>query len=138
MAGSLTKGVKLSMATIANPQTFVAGDVVANLQEFPDILGQPENVDVTTLDDSFRHYIPGIRDVGGVMSFTFLYDKTTFKKFNDAVGVHKAFQLEFPDSVKISWEGYVVPSIIGKGVNDALQFSANITADSDFTISGLS
>ena len=138
MAGLLTKGVELYMVAYADSPTFASGDKVANLQEYPDILGTPENVDVTTLDDGFRHYIPGIRDVGGVMSFTFLYDKTIFKKFNDAVGVHKSFQVKFPDGATITWGGYVVPSIIGKGVNDAIQFTANITADTDFTVSGLS
>ena len=138
MAGLLSKGVTLSMVAYASSPTFTDSDVVADLQEFPDILGEPENVDVTTLADSYRHYIPGIRDVGGSMGFTFLYSKALFGTFNSAVDVHKSFQLKFPDGMTITWGGYVTPSIIGKGVNDALQFTANITADTDFTIGGIS
>lgn len=138
MAGLLTKGVTLAMVDYAASPTFATTDVVANLQEFPDLLGEPETVDVTTLDDSYRHYILGIQDVGGAMGFTFLYDKTTFKKFNDAVGVHKSFQIKFPDNVTFTFGGYVAPSIIGKGVNDALQFTASIVADTDITVAGLS
>ena len=137
----LTKGVELYMKAFDETKTVaeqVAGvastDKVANLQEYPDLLGNVETVDVTTLDDDFRHYIPGIRDVGGAMGFTFLYEKTIFSTFNTAKDTHQLFQVKFPDGVKFSWGGYVVPSIMGKGVNDAIQFSANITADTDFEV----
>jgi len=138
MAGTLSKGVTLSMVAYNASPSFTDSDIIADLQEFPDLLGEPETVDVTTLADSYRHYIQGIRDVGGNMGFTILYSKAVFKTVNDAVGVHKSFQLKFPDNVTFTWGGYVAPSVIGKGVNDALQFTANITADTDITIGGLS
>ena len=142
--GYLTKGVALHMTAYNASPVFSDSTIVANLQEFPDLIGAPEQVDITCLEDSNRRYIPGIKDVGGSMSFTFLYEKTIFKKFYDVSdypghpGVRQSFQVEFPDGVKIGWSGYVNPSIIGKGVNDALQFSANIVADSDFTVTDLS
>ena len=40
MAGLLTKGVTLAMVDYASSPTFAVGDVVANLQEFPDLLGE--------------------------------------------------------------------------------------------------
>ena len=135
--GQLTKGVELYMATIATPptpQSFVAGDKVANLQNFPDLIGTPSTIDLTTLDSEQVEYILGLPDVGGLMSFTFLYDKTVYKTFDDAKGIHKAFQVKFPDGVTFSWTGYVIPSVIGKGANDALQFNANISADSKITV----
>ena len=51
MAGTLSKGVKLYIATIPGEGTPSWGTALANLQEFPDLLGEPETVDVTTLDD---------------------------------------------------------------------------------------
>ena len=133
--GYLSKGVRLNMTAYSASPSFSDSTIVANLQEFPDLLGTPEQVDVTCLEDANRRYIPGIKDVGGVMSFTFLYEKSIFKTFKDAEGSRQSFKIDFPDGVGISFSGYVAPSIIGKGVNDALQFSANITADSEFTVS---
>lgn len=90
--------------------------------------------DVTTLDDDFRHYILGIQDVGGVMNFTFLYEKTVLSTLNGYKGVHKAFKVEFPDGVNFTWEGYCAPSVVGKGVNDALQINLGVVADTDIEI----
>lgn len=134
--GRLTKGVELYMC--ADDATPASTDKVANLQNFPDLIGTPSTVDVTTLDSEQVEYILGLPDVGGLMSFTFLYDKSIYKKFHDAIGTHKKFQVKFPDSVTFTWTGYVTPSIIGKGANDALQFNANISADSKITVDGLS
>lgn len=57
MAGTLSKGVKLYITNIpegtnVKPENVSSwGTALANLQEFPDLLGEPETVDVTTLDD---------------------------------------------------------------------------------------
>ena len=135
MAGQLSKGVTLGYRAAGSTGSYTT---LANLQEFPDLLGEPENVDVTTLADSYRHYIPGIQDVGGNMAFTFLYTKSGLTTVNGLTG-QQDFQLTIPaagteSQATITWTGYMRPSIVGKGVNDAMQFTVNITADSDFTI----
>lgn len=138
MAGQLSKGVELSMRAAGTTGSYTK---IENLQEFPDIFGEPENVDVTTLDNDYRHYIPGIKDVGGTMTFVCLYTKAGFTAVQNAEDTHQDFKLSIPastaggsDGMEITWSGFVTASLIGKGVNDALQFNVNVTADEDFEV----
>ena len=66
--GILTKNTKLSVKI---SDSFV--DLGADLQEFPNLGGAAEQVEVTTLADGNRRYINGIKDFGS-LEFTFLYD----------------------------------------------------------------
>ena len=59
--------------------------------------------------------------------------KNVFNTIYSATG-RQCFQVEFPDGVKIQWTGYVRANILGKGVNEALQFVAQITPDSNFNV----
>lgn len=142
----LSKGVTLAYGAygasgVTGPKD-ATYTTLADMQEFPDLLGEPETVDVTTLENDFRHYIPGIRDVGGNMGFTFLYTKTGFAAANGITG-HSYFRLTIPDengatgtsgAMNIYWAGYAKTSLQGKGVNDAMQFQLNVVPDEDFVI----
>lgn len=55
--GVLSKGVSLSMQAYADTPTWADTNIVANLQEFPDLLGTPDAVDITCLADASRRYI---------------------------------------------------------------------------------
>lgn len=134
MAGILTKGVAFKMGAVATSPTYTE---VPNLQEFPDLLGSFESVDVTTLADNWKHYIPGIRDVGGSLAFAFLYDNTAtgnFRTIKAAEGTEKAIEIAFPDGTKFHFNGYVGAQINGKGVNEALTFTCMVFMTSDITI----
>ena len=48
------------------------------LMEIPEIGRDPEQIDVTTLKDKNKKYIPGISDLGD-LEFVFLYDVSTEK-----------------------------------------------------------
>ena len=71
MNGVLTKGIELGYKTSGAGETYTK---VAGLQSIPDIGGAPEQLDITTFDDTMMHYMNGLKDVGS-MEFTFLYDK---------------------------------------------------------------
>lgn len=140
--GKLSKGVTLAFAAHGT----TGFKTIGNLQEFPDVLGEPETVDVTTLEDSYRHYIPGIQDVGGNMAFTFLYAPDVFSEVYGITGI-QSFKLTIPEApaygvtgttgaMDITWDGYMRPSVVGKGVNDALQFTLNVSPTSDFKVNG--
>ena len=133
--GVLSKGVKLSYKTEKNG-TFVE---VKNLQEFPDLGGAAEMVDVTTLADGNYKYINGIKDFGE-LAFTFLYDNsevTSNYRLMRALEESEAvayWEVEFPDQTKFDFEGQASTAITGAGVNAALQFTLNITLNSDITV----
>lgn len=134
---NITKDVTLSMVAYSATPTFTTSDVLSDMQSFPDIMGSPSALDCTTLADSYRHYIAGIKDNSGSLEFGFLYSKTLMNTLNGAVGVHKSFQLKFPDGVTLTFAGYINPAIDGHGVDEVLTLRAVIMMDSDITIGGL-
>ena len=130
----LSKGVVLKMGTFAesNP-TLTAVD---NLTNFPDLLGTIDTVEVTTLQNAMRVYIPGLADLGNSLDFEFIYDKTVFNSLNTIkeAGTRQSFELDLPDGVKISWAGHIGLTLNGKGPGEALTFTVQIVPDTDMAI----
>ena len=112
---------------------------VENLQEFPDLGGAADQVEVTTLADGARMYINGIKDYGS-LEFTFLYDHRNGENSNYRVlraaeedeQVHDV-EVKFPDGAKFAFQGMISTTISGAGVNAAIQFRANVNLCSDIT-----
>lgn len=133
--GVLSKDVKLSYKAAAAD----AFTQIRNLQEFPDLGGAAERVDVTTLEDGNYKYINGIKDFGE-LAFTFLYDNSdATSNYRVCRGIEESeavvyWEVEFPDGTKFDFEGQASTAITGAGVNAALQFTLNITLNSDITV----
>ena len=104
--GLLSKGTTLSVKT-KEGGTFV---VLEGLQSTPEMGGDPEKVDVTTLADSMKRYIPGIKDAGD-LAFKFLYDNSS-----ENTAYRKLVALEKSE------------------VNGALTFTANLTVNTEITV----
>ncbi len=139
--GLLSLGIKLSYKAHGGNGTFAE---IPGLQEIPDLGGEPEKVDVTTLANATRRYINGIKDYDS-FSFTFLYDNTDANSsYRICKGIEDAyiadptvsydFQVEFPDETKFTFEGNATTSIVGQSVNSAIQFNFNISLLSDITV----
>ena len=134
MQGVLTKRIELGYKTSGSGETYTK---IAGLQEFPDIGGAPEQIDITTLDDAMMHYMNGLKDVGS-MEFTFLYDKQDNASSNYQVlcGLEDAgnvvsWEVKLPTGTKFHWDGEVSVTLSGAGVNAAVQFVANIGVATD-------
>lgn len=133
MAGLLTKDIKLSYK---NSDQYVE---IANLQECPELGGTAEKVDVTTLADGNKKYINGIKDFGD-LAFKFLYDNsTTTSNYRVVRGLEEAgnvvdWKVTFPDNTEFMFSGEVTTAIDSASVNNALTFTANITLNSDITV----
>jgi len=134
--GILSKDVELWFKESENG-TFAQ---VRNLQEFPDLGGAAEKVDVTTLEDGNYKYINGIKDFGD-LAFTFLYDNSGSSsnyrlmrslEESEAVAI---WEVRFPDGTIFGFEGQASTAITGAGVNAALQFTLTITLNSDIEVS---
>lgn len=135
MSGILSKGIKLGYsATKGNTYTDIP-----DLQECPQLGGAAEKVDVTTLTDGNYRYINGIKDFGD-LAFKFLYDNSSetsnyrvVKGLEDG-GTITYFQVTFPDGTKFEFSGQVSTEIDSAAVNAALTFTANITLNSEITV----
>ncbi len=133
MAGLLTKDIKLSYK---KESAYVE---IANLQECPELGGTAEKVDVTTLADGNKKYINGIKDFGD-LSFKFLYDNSgADSNYRVVRGLEESgkvidWKVTFPDNTEFAFSGEVTTAIESASVNNALTFTANITLNSDITV----
>lgn len=133
MSGLLTKDTKLSYK---KSSTFVEIDL---LMEVPEMGGDPEKVEVTTLKDSVKKYIPGIKDLGD-LTFKFLYDNSSatsnyrvLKGLQDA-GVETEFKVTYPDNTEHSFTAFVNVKIDSGAPNAALTFTAGMSLQSDIDV----
>lgn len=133
MAGSITKGMKLSYSSDGSSYTALAG-----LQEFPDMGGNKDSVEVTTFDDSAHVYRNGIDNYGDSISFTFLHNATQFTTMAAWTG-EMFWKLEIPDGTNdaidttATWKGQPSVQLAGKGINEALTDVLNITPTTAIT-----
>ena len=134
MNGVLTKGIELGYKTSGAGETYTK---VAGLQSIPDIGGAPEQIDITTFDDTMMHYMNGLKDVGS-MEFTFLYDKqdNASSNFQTLCGLEDAgnvvsWEIKLLTGTKLQWDGEVAVTLSGAGVNEPLHFTANIGVSTD-------
>ena len=134
MNGVLTKRIELGYKTSGAGETYTK---VAGLQSIPDIGGAPEQLDITTFDDTMMHYMNGLKDVGS-MEFTFLFDgdDNASSNYQTLCGLEDAgnvvsWEVKLPTGTKFHWDGEVAVTLSGEGVNAAVHFVANIGVATD-------
>ena len=109
------------------------------LMEIPELGGAPEKIDVTTLSDTAKKYIPGIKDYGDLV-FKFLYDNASvtanyrvLKGLDDA-GTTATFQIDYPDGTAHQFDAIPSVKLDAGTINGALTFSATMLLQSDIEI----
>ncbi|QJC53056.1 phage tail protein [Paenibacillus albicereus] len=134
MAGVLTKDTTLSVKGTGSTYT-----EIPFLMEVPEIGGEPDQVEVTTLGDSTRKYIAGIKDLGD-LTFSFLYDNSgpaaNFRvlKAIETLGETKSFRLEYPDGTTHDFDAQVSVKMDSAAVNAALTFTASFYLQSEIAV----
>ena len=111
MAGLISKGIKLSYSTTTEEQ-FTA---LTNLQEIPDLGGESEAIEVTTLSDAAHMYIDGLLNYGDSLEFKFLYEKTQFTTLQGIKDEQK-WKVELPDGTACTFNGTGSVRLDGVGV----------------------
>lgn len=131
MAGTLSKGIKLSYKASGGSNF----NDLTNLQEIPDLGGDTDAVEVTTLDDAAHMYINGLKDYGESLDFTFLYDKTQFTTLNELTGSID-WKVTFPGTGAntFTFSGECSAKINGIGVNDAITYTLSIKPSTAITV----
>lgn len=132
MAGLLTKDTTISYKT-SGMSDFQEIDL---LMEVPELGGDPEKVEVTTLKDSVRKYIPGVRDLGD-LQFKFLYDNSgpdsnyrILRKLQEDNEL-ATFKVEYPDGTAHQFDAYVSVKMDAAAVNAAMTFTATMSLQSE-------
>ena len=108
-------------------ETADAVSKVVDIKDFPDMLGESELLETTTLSDAAVTNIPGIRS-SETLSFTCNYTKADFTAVNSDAEKPLHYALEFSDGSKFTWQGQHTCGLPGKGVNEVVEFTINIAA----------
>ena len=113
---------------------------VVDIKDYPDMLGDPNMLDCTTLSDGMEKRIPGILQSGDGYSFTANYTPANFAKVKALVGHQYDYALWLggtstgePDghNGKFSWTGDVVVGFPGKGVDEVQDMSITAVPSTD-------
>lgn len=123
----ISKGIKLSYKL--GEATFIE---LTNLQEIPDLGGEKESIEVTTLADAAHMYTDGILNYGDSLAFKFLYEKTQFTTLV-ALNGEAEWKVELPDGSACTFRGASSVKLDGVGVNAALTYTLNVKPSSELT-----
>lgn len=117
-----TYGIELRFGESAD-----AVEKVVDIKDFPDMIGDPEMLETTTLSDAQVTNIPGIKS-SDTLTFTCNYTKADFTAVNALAGKALFYELSFSDGSKFTWQGQHTLGLPGKGVNEVVEFTINIAA----------
>lgn len=117
---------------------------LVDIKEFPDLGGEPEMLETTTLSDNMQTYIAGIQSLDG-LTFTANYDKEDFQTLKALEGKENNYAVWFggtgdagsltPDGSngKFSFKGQLSVFPVGGGVNEVVDMSITIAPSTPIT-----
>ena len=79
----ISKGITLSYKASTDGGTYTP---LTNLQEIPELGGDTESIEITTLADAAHMYTDGIKNYGDSLAFKFLYENTQFETLQALTG----------------------------------------------------
>jgi hypothetical protein len=120
---TISKGITLSYKKDAD---FIE---LTNLQEIPDLGGDTEAIEITTLADEAHKYTDGLKNYGDSLEFKFLYEKVQFNALN-ALG-EAEWKVELPDGASCSFGGSCSVKLAGAGVGAVLTYSLAIKPNTE-------
>ena len=128
MSGILSKNAKIGYSASGTASYTNIPDV----QSISEIGSDMETVEVTTLADSSHKYIKGLDDYGS-LEVKMLYSKTNYQTLKGLTGTIN-FQIELPETLKISFAGQTAIKIDEISVGEAMTMTLSIAINSDMTI----
>lgn len=108
-----------------------------DIKEFPDLGGDPEMLETTTLSDKMQTYIAGIQSMDG-LSFTANYDLADYKSLKALEGKDEKYAVWFGGTEtagtltptgsdgKFSFDGQLTAYPTGGGVNEVVDIGITI------------
>ena len=129
MDAVISKGIKLSYKK-GQASEYVE---LTNLQEIPELGGDVDKIEITTLADAAHKYTNGIKNYGDSIAFKFLYEKTQFTTLN-GITEECGWKVELPDATAYTFDGVPSVKLDGVGVNAALTYSLNIAPTSEMAV----
>ncbi len=134
----ISKGIKLYTKPV-DASAGIDYQELKNLMEIPDLGGDTEAIEITTLADSAHMYTDGIKNYGDSLVFKFLYEATQFGMFTQGLQEEEAegvilnlkWKVELPDGTVCEFEGTPSAKLDAVGVNSALTYTLSIKPTSE-------
>jgi hypothetical protein len=117
----ISKGITLSMKKGSTGEY----TELTNLQEIPDLGGETEAIEITTLADAAHKYTDGIKNYGDALAFKFLYEADQFANLQGSSGDIE-WKVALPDGEACTFSGSCSVKLDGVGVNAALTYTLSI------------
>lgn len=121
----ISKGITLSYKGATGEFT-----ELTNLQEIPELGGEVEAIEITTLADSAHMYTDGIKNYGDSLAFKFLYEKEQFNTLN-GLTTSQDWKVELPDGAACTFGGTCSVKLDGVGVNTALTYTLSVKPNTE-------
>jgi hypothetical protein len=102
---------------------------LTNLMEIPELGGDAEAIEITTLADPAHMYTDGIKNYGDSVAFKFLYEKEQFTALNKSVD-SDTWTVTLPDGATCTFGGKGSVKLDGVGVNAALTYTLSVKPNS--------
>lgn len=138
---SSTIGTRIFMAEgLATPESSLSFKELTSVTEIGDLGGDAEDIDVTTLKQTERSYVPGVKDFPSVDVTLLMEDKETgsadnysmLRKAELSGSVH-TIDVLFPNKRGLRFVAKIKTKLNGASVNDALSFVASFYKKGDST-----
>lgn len=116
-----------------------------DIKDYPDLGGEPEMLDTTTLSDGARTYIPGIQSQEA-MTFTANYTSADYATVKALEGTEQDFAVWFGGTVsngvatptgsdgKFAFKGKLVVFVSGGGVNEPVNMTISIAPSTEIHV----
>ena len=116
-----------------------------DIKDFPDLVGEPEMLETTTLSDNMQTYIPGIQSLDA-LSFTANYTKTDYTTLKALENTTKEYAVWFGGTGegetltptgsdgKFKFSGQLTVFPMGGGVNEVVSMQINIAPSTPITV----
>lgn len=127
----ISKGIKLSYKA-KNAEAYKE---LTDLLEIPELGGDVEAIEITTLADEAHRYTNGIKNYGDSLAFKFNYKPSQFAELGAIEGV-VSWKVDLPEGnageaeASCTFDGACSVKLDGVGVNAALTYTLSVKPDS--------
>lgn len=109
---------------------------LVDIKTYPDLGGEPEMLEATTLSDGQEVFVRGI-DSGEAMEFTYNYTKENYNKVKDAADTpmyYKVIMGRGAEAQEFEFQGEHTTRIEGGGVNEVVGGIITIAPSTEITV----
>ena len=122
-----------------------AYEKLVDIKDFPDLGGEPEMLETTTLSDKMQTYIPGIQNLDA-LAFTANYTKEKFTELKGMEGTEHDYSVWFGGTEengevtptgsdgKFDFKGKHSVYAVGAGVNEVVDMNITIAPSTPITM----